>query len=222
MKGKRKFLQEGLKSCELGGWEWRWSYRDLVLADMAFWLFQRSSVGYWSVALGWEFRGVWGVKVPVLSVWTCTWSGPAFHLVLVPVASSCCLQEHGRAGPLPRHRKSPAIPQSLRGSGTNCPPCCDLRTTKRREVYRNWGAFSMWWSRSDEATWHFHRFLLLHPFFYSCPRPVAQGAACLCPPQPAKTRSGTLTRQFIVKNNPVGPSLAALNRGQIFPAVGDP
>lgn len=143
MKGKRKFLQEGLKSCELGGWEWRWSYRDLVLADMAFWLFQRSSVGYWSVALGWEFRGVWGVKVPVLSVWTCTWSGPAFHLVLVPVASSCCLQEHGRAGPLPRHRKSPAIPQSLRGSGTNCPPCCDLRTTKRREVYRNWGAFSM-------------------------------------------------------------------------------
>lgn len=74
MKGKRKFLQEGLKSCELGGWEWRWSYRDPALADVAFWLFQRSSVGYWSVALGWEFRGVWGVKVPVLSVWTCTWS----------------------------------------------------------------------------------------------------------------------------------------------------
>lgn len=107
------------------------------------------------------------------------------------------------------------------GSGTDCPPRCDIGTTKRK-IYRNRGHFPRDGAGRVVAAWYFHRFLLLHPFFYSCPRPVAQGAAGLCPPRRAKTRSGTSTRQFVVKNNPGSPSPAALNRGRIFPAAGDP
>ena len=149
--------------------------------------------------------------------------GAAFHPAPAHVASSCCLRERGQAGPLPGHRKCPVTPQSLRGSGTNCPPRCDLGTTKCREVYKNRGGIFHAMEQVGLGPLGISiASSFLHPFFYSCPRPVAQGAACLCPPQRAKTRSGTLTRGFVIKNNPVGPSPAALNWGQIFPAAGVP
>lgn len=52
------------------------------------------------------------------------------------------------------------------------------------------------------AAWHFHRFLLLDPFFYSCPMAPTH----LSSPQ-GKTRSGTSLRRLGSKNNPSSPSV---------------
>lgn len=152
---------------------------------------------------GWDFWGFLG----------CHSAGSASHLVLVHVAPSCCWREHGPAG-----AKFPEIPGDTAASGGwDCPLCCDMGTIKGREIYRNWGHFPCTGAGQVVATWHFHHFLLLHPFFYSCPEAVAQGASCLCPPQRAKTRSGTLMGQFFVKNNPVCPFPAALGLGMDLP-----
>lgn len=137
----------------------------------------------------------------------CQGAGSAAHLVLV--AHSCCQREHSPAG-----AKAPQIPGDAAVSGDwDCPLCCDMGTTKGREIYRNWGHFPRTGAGQVVAALHFHCFLLLHPFFYSCPVAVAQGASCLCAPQRAKTRSGTLMGQFFVKNNPVCPSSGALGLG---------
>lgn len=158
---------------------------------------QRCSVGSWAVLPGWDFWGFLG----------CQGAGSASHLVLVHVAPSCCQREHGLAG-----AKFPEIPYDTAASGG-----WDMGTTKDREIYRNWGHFPCTGAGQVGAAWHFHGFLLLHPFFYSCPVAVAQGASCLCPPQRAKTRSGTLMGEFFVKNNPVCPSPAALGLGMGLP-----
>lgn len=176
--------------------------------NVAIQLFRRSSAGCWDAVgvLGCsECRGAGAIGVDVYVV-------PAHGFLLLPAGAR-------PSRTLPGHHECPATPQSLRESGTNCPLRCDMGTTTHREVYRNWGHFPRDGAGRVVSSWRFRGFLLLHPFFYSCPWCSARGAACLCPPQQAKTRSGTSTRWFIVKNNPVVLPPAVLNWGQIFPAA---
>lgn len=89
----------------------------------------------------------------------CRGAGAAFHLVLVLMAPSC-----SQTG-----AKFPQIPgDSAVSGGWDCPLCCDMGITKGRGIYGNWGYFPCTGAGQVVAAWHFHCFLLLHPFFYSC------------------------------------------------------
>lgn len=99
-----------------------------------------------------------------------------------------CWHTHARAQPSRTSATASQMPRDTRDSGGWGPTILPTVTWELPNVKRFIGTGCIFHVMEQvelwpEATWHFHRFLLLHPLFYSCPRPVAQGAACLCPPQ---------------------------------------
>lgn len=123
---------------------------------------------------------------------------------------------------LPYRAKFPQIPADIAVSGGwDCPLCCDMGTTKGREIYSNWEHFPRTGAGRVVAAWHFHCFLLLHPFFYSCLGLLPKGPPAPALPSEPKPEVGPCWDSSLLKITLSAHLQQHWAWGWIFPVAGD-